>query len=192
MHWLSITRYIKTCCPIKALLYYYSALYPGDSRFQFSIDIFDYVPGGHSVLVRVIDQINRFAADSISFTTPPLPSITCDVNNNILTCNSNNPIATQVCEFDGDPPTPCTSPLNVLELGLPLGLHSVKITITDVFLRSLNVPVVFSVKSNLQLTCSEVEDERVLIGGVDCRSDGGIGEVSYSCSYDAGQTENCE
>ena len=144
------------------------------------------------MLVMVVDQINRVAADSISFTTPELPRVTCGVRNNILTCDSNNPISTKLCQFDDGSPEPCASPLNVLALGLPLGPHSLLITITDVFGRTLQVPVDFSVESNLQLTCSEVEDNRDYTGGVDCRSVEGIGEVSFMCSYDGEPPQNCE
>ena len=140
----------------------------------------------------VVDQINRVAADSIPFTTPELPRITCGVRDNILTCDSNNPIQTQLCQFDSGAPTPCTSPLNILALGLSLGAHSILITITDVFGRTLEVPVEFSVVSNLQLACSEVEDERVYIGGIDCSSSNGIGDVTYECSQDGKLPYNCE
>ena len=160
--------------------------------FEFTIEILDNVPGEHSVLVMVVDQISRVAADSIRFTTPELPRATCGVRRNVLTCDSNNPIDTQLCQFDSDAPMPCTSPLNVLALGLPLGPHSLLIVITDVFGRTLEVPVAFLVVSNLQLTCVAIEGDREYIGRVDCRSSTGIGEVSYECSYDGGPPENCE
>ena len=48
--------------------------------FEFNIDILEYSPGVHSVLVMVVDKDTRVAGASISFTTPPLPRVTCGVN----------------------------------------------------------------------------------------------------------------
>ena len=161
--------------------------------FEFTIDILDYSPGEHSVLVMVVDIDSRVAADSIPFTTPPQPRVTCGVERNILTCDSNNPIAILVCRFDNGPPTPCsTTPLDLVELGLPLGPHSLDITITDIYDRSLTIPVGFSIVSDLELICSEVVDERVYITGLDCSASQGIGDVSYACSYDGSPPEDCE
>ena len=140
----------------------------------------------------VTDVDGQVAADTVAFSTPPLPSIVCSVDDNILTCSSNNQIATLLCQFDGGSSMPCSSPLNILDLGLGIGPHSLVVMITDVFERTRTVQVEFSVESDLMLVCSEVEDERMYVNGIDCRSSGGIGEVSYSCSFDGESAENCK
>jgi hypothetical protein len=169
----------------------------GDSQaldvqiFEFTINILNYLPGQHSVLVMVTDRDSQVAADTVAFTTPPLPSVMCSVDDNILTCNSNNQISTLLCQFDGGLSMPCSSPLNVLDLGLGIGPHSLVVMITDVFERTRTVEVEFSVESDLMLVCSEVEDEREYVTGIDCSSTGGIGGVSYSCSLDGESAEDC-
>ena len=160
-------------------------------EFEFSIEILDFSPGPHSVLVTVRDMDIRIAADTVSFTTPPRPRVECGVTDNILTCDSSNPIATQLCRFDGGPPIMCMSPFNVLDLGLSLGSHTVDLNVTDVFDRTVPVPVTFSVVSDLMLECSEVE-EGISFRGIDCSTTGGIGTVSYSCSFDGSPAEDCE
>ena len=144
------------------------------------------------MLVRVEDRIGRVAADSVLFVTPPLPRVTCSIDNNVLICDSNNPIATQLCQFDIASSIPCTSPLDLIELGLALGPHSLSITLTDIFDRTLVIPVEFTIRSNLELTCSEAENEREYVGGIDCTSSGGLGDVNYTCSYDGRAPEDCE
>lgn len=159
---------------------------------QFSVDILDFDPGRHTVLVTVIDAGNRVAADTVTFTTPPLLNVNCSIdNNNILACNSNNPIATKICQFDGRSSMPCPSPFNIMDLGLPLGPHSLKVTITDVFERTLNVSLEFTVESDLMLICHEVI-ESPFERGIGCRTTGGIGVVSYACFYDGDSATDCE
>ena len=180
---------VCTCCSHTLYLVIFSA---GVNTFEFSINILDYLPGPHSVLVMVMDVDSRIAADTVTFDTPPLPSVSCSVDNNVLTCNSNNEIATLLCQIDGGSFMPCSTPLNVLDIGLEIGPHSLVVMITDVFQRTRTVQVEFSVESDLMLMCLEVEDDREYVTGIDCSSTGGIGEVSYFCSYDGGSAENCE
>lgn len=151
----------------------------------------EYSPGIHSVLVMVTDRNGRIAADSISFTTPPLPTASCDVSNNILVCDSNNPIATLTCEVNGGPPEPCTSPDDVVDFGLSLGTHTLRVTLTDIFGRVIPVPLRFSVVSDLTLDCSLVE-ETVFLRRVQCSTTGGVRDLTYMCTFDGASIENCK
>lgn len=140
----------------------------------------------------VVDGIGRVTADTVSFTTPPLPSVSCRVENNVLTCESVNEIFRQVCQFDGaQSPMPCSSPFDIVDTGLPLGPHSVRVLITDVFGRNRTVSIDFNIISNLMINC-KVSKKRSFEIQLDCPSSGGIGTVSYSCSYDGGPDEDCK
>ena len=144
------------------------------------------------MLVAIIDINGRVAADSAFFTTPPRPRVTCDIDSNILTCESSNPAASQLCRIDGGPPLSCNSPFNLLDLDLSLGSYSLTVNITDAFERSVEFSLDFSITSNLQLICTAVEDEREFAGGIDCSSTGGLGDVMYTCLLDGAPIENCE
>lgn len=137
----------------------------------------------------VVDERNRVAADTISFTTPPLPSVSCRVIDNILRCNSNNPIARQLCQFNSDSSSvPCSSPFNIIDHGLTVGQHSLKVTIVDVFERTQTVLLDFSIISNLTINCIETEETPSVLQ-FDCHTSGGIGDVTYACSIDG---EDCK
>lgn len=157
----------------------------------FTIDILDFSPGDHRRLVMVVDEIGRVAADTVSFVTPPLPSVSCRVQNNVLRCDSANDIFRQVCQFDGAQSSmPCSSPFDIIDTGLPLGPHSVKVLITDVFGRNQTVSIDFNIISNLMINCNvlKISFDRKL----NCRHSGGIGTVSYTCSYNGEPDEDCK
>ena len=161
--------------------------------FEFNINILDYSPGDHSVLVMVVDKDTRVAGASISYTTPPLPRVTCGVIDNIFTCDSINPIESLICQFDDEPSMPCSSPLNLLlDLQLSLGPHTLDVTITDIYDRVLMIPLTFSVASDLDLMCFEVDDERDYIHGIDCTIGGSLKPITQMCYYDDGPPEDCE
>ena len=139
----------------------------------------------------VRDEDAQLAADTVMFTTPPLLRVTCSVNDNIFTCNSNNDIAVQTCRFNNGPAMPCQSPFNITGLGLPLGPHSLSVMIVDMFEQTLTVPVEFTVESDLMIVCVETM-ESTFMGAVNCWTTGGIGAVTYSCLYDGGPPEECK
>lgn len=139
----------------------------------------------------VVDGIGRVAADTVPFITPPLPSVSCRVDNNVLTCDSINKIVRQACQFNNAPSSvPCSSPFKITDLGLPLGPHSVKVLITDMFGRNRTVSIDFNIISNLVIDCDVSESSSEL--KFDCRSSGGIGSVSYACSFNGGPDEDCK
>ena len=153
---------------------------------SFQLNVMDFQPGGHTLIITVTDARGLSDSVSILFTTPPRLMITCSVTNNFLTCDSTNRITSQSCSFDGRPHFVCFSSFSISEIGLDPGPHSVTISVNDEFGQSTDVQVDFSVAGGVRIVCQE------LVNGVDCQSTGENGTVIFTCSYDGKPAEECK
>ena len=145
----------------------------------------DFEPGDHILILTVTDVHGQTDTETITFTTPPRLVVTCSVVDNILTCDSTNGITAQFCSFDGQLSLECSSSLNISELELGPGPHSINVSITDVFEQSAEVLVDFTIDGGVSIMCRE------LVNGVDCQATGETGAVTFTCTYDDGPAENC-
>lgn len=75
-------------------------------------------------------------------------------------------------------------------INIQVGRHTAIIFIRDEFSQQVQDDIVFTIVSDLQIQCQELDDSLV-VGGVDCRTEGGIGAVSFSCSIDDGPSTEC-
>ena len=131
------------------------------------------------------------ASDDIVFTRPPFPTANCSVLGTVLSCTTNNEPDSHFCLFDASLGVACSAMIDLVEdIGLQVGSHSVIVFIRDAFSQQVQVELSFTIVSDLQIDCQEL-NVGVTTGGVDCERTGGIGEVSFTCSIDDEAPEDC-
>ena len=148
-------------------------------------------PGEHTLSIMVTSTDGQIASDVITFTRPPFLMANCSVTGTVLSCDANNEPDTYFCVFDASRVEVCSAVFELQSIDIQVGGHIVVIFIRDIYSQQVQRDLSFNIVSDLQIECQEL-DSVVTVGAVDCKSDGGIGDVSFNCSIDEGPTEDCK
>ena len=147
-------------------------------------------PGGHTLTVTAYSTDGQTASSVIEFTRPALLMATCSVTGTVLSCTTTNEVDSVFCIFDASSGEICSVEFELQDIGIRVGEHTVRIFIRDVFSQQVDVDVSFTIVSDLQIECQEL-DGGLTGARIDCESSGGIGSVFFTCSLDDGALEGC-
>ena len=112
--------------------------------FPIVLDLFEFTAEEHTLTITATDSAGQPSSYVYTFSGIPSLTLTCSVEENILTCNSSNDVATQSCTFDGQQAVDCSFPLEIIATGLRLGDHNVTVSTTDVFTQPAEVFLSFT------------------------------------------------
>ena len=161
--------------------------YTGD--FPISISLLE--PGEHTLTVTVTSVDGQTAFDDIVFTRPPILNANCSVLGTVLSCTTNNEPDSLFCLFDASRGVACSVMFDLVAgIQIQVGNHTAIIFVRDLYSQQVQVNLNFTIVSDLQIECQEV-NEVVTARGVNCESTGGIGDVFFTCFIDSGSAEDC-
>ena len=120
-------------------------------QLEDNLAIGDFPPGGHSLVITVIDVYGQIVNHpTLTFTRPDLLEVECSVHDELtIDCTNSTVVESQICSIDDGSQFDCSLPRDIVELAstfnLTVGEHNLTVMTLDEFAQADITVVTFTV-----------------------------------------------